>query len=148
MLASFTSGQLISRTGRYKVFPVVGAILVLVGCILLTLLDADTSQDRGHARPDGGRRRHGHDVPDVRDRHPEPRCELADLGVATAAIQFFRSMGGSLAVAGLGALLTARLAGGLDHATHAVFVAIVPLAAVIVVLAVLLPEHELRTTHA
>ena len=55
-------------------------------------------------------------------------------------------MGGSLAVAGLGALLTAKVAGGLDRATHAVFVAIVPLAALIVVLAVLLPEHELRTT--
>ena len=35
------------------------------------------------------------------------RVDIADLGVATAAIQFFRSMGGSLAVAGLGALLTA-----------------------------------------
>jgi hypothetical protein len=56
-------------------------------------------------------------------------------------------MGGSLAVAGLGARLTARLAGGLDHATHAVFVAIIPLAALIVALAFLLPEHELRTTH-
>jgi len=74
------------------------------------------------------------------------RVDFADLGVATAAIQFFRSMGGSLAVAGLGALLIARLDGGLASATHAVFVAIVPLAALIVVFAVLLPEHELRTT--
>jgi hypothetical protein len=73
---------------------------------------------------------------------------MTEIGVATAAIQFFRSMGGSLAVAGLGALLTARLAvGGLEHATHAVFVAIVPLAALIVVLSFLLPEHELRTSH-
>ena len=31
------------------------------------------------------------------------------VGTATAALQFFRSMGGSLAVAGLGALLSARL---------------------------------------
>ena len=41
------------------------------------------------------------------------RVDFADLGVATAAIQFFRSMGGSLAVAGLGALLIAKLDGGL-----------------------------------
>ena len=44
-------------------------------------------------------------------------------------------------------MLTAQLAGGLDHATHAVFVATIPLAALIVVLAFLLPEHELRTSH-
>ena len=61
---------------------------------------------------------------------------MTEIGVATAAIQFFRSMGGSLAVAGLGALLTARLAtGGIEPGTHAVFVAIVPLAALILVLA-------------
>ena len=44
MLASFTSGQLISRTGRYKVFPVLGSMLVLAGCVLLALLDADSSR--------------------------------------------------------------------------------------------------------
>ena len=91
--------------------------------------------------------------------------DMGDLGVATAAIQFFRSMGASLAVAALGALLTSKLPAGVDpnrlttnaadvpesarvalaHATHAVFVAIVPLAAIVLVLAVLLPELPLRT---
>jgi hypothetical protein len=75
-------------------------------------------------------------------------------------------MGGSLAVAALGALLTARLPASVDpnrltsgaakvseaarealaHATHAVFVAIVPLAAIVLVLSFLLPEEPLRTT--
>jgi len=36
--------------------------------------------------------------------------EVANLGIATATIQFFRSMGGSLAVAALGTLLANRLA--------------------------------------
>jgi hypothetical protein len=36
------------------------------------------------------------------------------VGTATAALQFFRSMGGSLAVAGLGALLAARLSAELS----------------------------------
>jgi hypothetical protein len=35
--------------------------------------------------------------------------ETAVVGTATAALQFFRSMGGSVAVAGLGGLLAARL---------------------------------------
>jgi hypothetical protein len=36
--------------------------------------------------------------------------EVTNLGIATATIQFFRSMGGSLAVAALGTLLANRLA--------------------------------------
>jgi hypothetical protein len=36
--------------------------------------------------------------------------EVSNLGIATATIQFFRSMGGSLAVAALGTLLANRLA--------------------------------------
>ena len=73
------------------------------------------------------------------------RVEFSELGVATAAIQFGRSMGGSVAVAVLGALLVSKGA-PLSGATHAVFVAIVPLAALIFVLAVALPEHPLRTS--
>jgi hypothetical protein len=57
-------------------------------------------------------------------------------------------MGGSVAVAGLGALLVARGTGSpheLASATHAVFVAIVPLAALTLALSFVLPEHPLRT---
>ena len=94
------------------------------------------------------------------------RVPQSELGVATAAIQFFRSMGGSLAVAGLGALLTAQLGAGIDanrltagaghvseaarsalgDATHAVFVALIPLAAAVFVLSILLPEERLHTS--
>ena len=41
VLARSPSGQIIARTGRYKVFPVVGSVLVLAGCVLLALLDED-----------------------------------------------------------------------------------------------------------
>ncbi len=146
VLASFASGQYISRTGRYKVFPILGSILVLAGCILLALLDGDSSRivvtlDLTVVGIGMGTMFQTFVIA------TQNRVEMTEIGVATAAIQFFRSMGGSLAVAGLGALLTARVAsGGLDHATHAVFVAIVPLAALIVVLSFLLPEHELRTS--
>jgi EmrB/QacA subfamily drug resistance transporter len=34
--SSFVSGQLVSRTGRYRVFPLIGGCLVLAGTILLT----------------------------------------------------------------------------------------------------------------
>ena len=146
VLASFASGQYISRTGRYKVFPIVGSLLVLAGCILLALLGADSSRvvvtlDLTVVGLGMGTMFQTFVIA------TQNRVDMSEIGVATAAIQFFRSMGGSLAVAALGALLTARLAGGLDEATHAVFVAIVPLAALIVVVSFLLPEHELRTSH-
>ena len=146
VLASFASGQYISRTGRYKAFPVIGSILVLAGCVLLALLGKDSSRivvtlDLTVVGVGMGTMFQTFVIA------TQNRVDMHEIGVATAAIQFFRSMGGSLAVAALGALLTARLAHGLDHATHAVFVTIVPLAALIVVLSFLLPEHELRTSH-
>jgi EmrB/QacA subfamily drug resistance transporter len=144
VLASMTSGQIIARTGRYKAFPVIGSLLVLSGSVLLALLGEDSSRivvtlDLTVVGLGMGTMFQTFVIA------TQNRVPVTELGVATAAVQFFRSMGGSLAVAGLGALLTARLAGGLDHATHAVFVAIIPMAALIVVLAVMLPEHELRT---
>ena len=143
VVASFASGQLISRTGRYRAFPILGAALVLTGCILLALLDETSSRtvvtlDLTIVGLGMGT------MFQVFVIATQNRVQMSEIGVATAAIQFFRSMGGSLAVAGLGALLTARLAGGVESGTHAVFVAIVPLAALILVLAFLLPEHELR----
>ncbi len=145
VLASFASGQLISKTGRYRVYPILGAALVLAGCILLALLDEHSSQvivtlDLTIVGLGMGT------MFQVYVIATQNRVEMSEIGVATAAIQFFRSMGGSLAVAGLGALLTARLATGVESGTHAVFVAIVPLAALILVLAFFLPEHELRST--
>ncbi len=44
VLASIASGQLISRTGRYKIFPVLGCALAAVGLWLMSRLDVDTSR--------------------------------------------------------------------------------------------------------
>src|SRR3954452_20116643 len=164
VVAAFISGQLISKTGRYKVFPLLGSALVLAGCCLLATLDEHSSPALVSA-----------DLVvigvgmgtmfQVFVIATQNAVQMADLGIATAAIQFFRSMGASFSVAVLGALLTARLPAGVDpnrltsnaanvpdsarpalaHATHAVFVAIIPLAAIVLVLAILLPEEPLRT---
>ena len=113
VVAAFVGGQLISRTGRYKIFPIVGATLVLVGCLLLTTLDEHSSRVAASAAlvvigvGMGA-------MFQVFVIATQNAVEMADLGVATAAIQFFRSMGASIAVAALGALLTARLPAGVD----------------------------------
>ena len=167
VVAAFVGGQLITRTGRYRVFPLIGATLVLVGCLLLCLLDEQSSKVVASA-----------DLVvigvgmglmfQVFVIATQNAVAMADLGVATAAIQFFRAMGASLAVAALGTLLTSRLPAGVDpnrltssaaqvpqsarvalaDALHAVFVALVPLAALVLVLSFLLPELPLRTNTA
>jgi EmrB/QacA subfamily drug resistance transporter len=164
VVAAFVSGQLITKTGRYKIYTLLGSTLVLAGCALLGVLDEHSPSTVASVILVviglGMGSMFQTFVIATQNRVPQ-----SELGVATAAIQFFRSMGGSLAVAALGALLTSQLAAGVDanrltagaghvseaarhalaDATHAVFFALVPLAAAVFVLSLLLPEERLRT---
>jgi MFS family permease len=145
--ASIASGQAIARTGRYKVFPVLGSALVLVGAWLLTRLDASSSRlavslclvviGTGMGT-----------MFQTYVIATQNRVEVTQLGVATATLNLFRSLGGSIAVAGLGALLAARAPSGLEHALHDVFLAMVPVAAIGLALSFGLEERPLRTTAA
>jgi len=167
VVAGFTSGQLVTKTGKYRIYPLMGSTLVLIGCVLLALLDADSSRLVASAYLVVIGIGMG-TMFQIFVIATQNSVDFADLGVATAGIQFFRSMGGSLAVAALGALLTSKLPAGVDpnrltsgatrvseaarvalsDATHAVFVALIPLAAAVLVLSFLLPEEPLRTrTH-
>ena len=164
VVASFIGGQLVSRTGKYRIYPIIGSTLVLVGPVLLALLDANSSKlvTSLYLVVIGVGMGTMFQIFVIATQNA---VDVSDLGVATAAIQFFRSMGGSVAVAALGAVLASRLPVGVDpnrltgggvrvseaarvalsHATHAVFVAIIPLAAAVFVLSFLLPEKRLRT---
>jgi EmrB/QacA subfamily drug resistance transporter len=106
--SSFACGQLVAHTGRYRVFPIAGTTLVLGGIVALTLVGVATSGatlavalvvmglGMGLTWP-------------VYVVATQNAVDPSDLGVATATLQFFRTMGGTLAVAALGALLTSRL---------------------------------------
>jgi EmrB/QacA subfamily drug resistance transporter len=111
--AATTTGQLISRTGRYRPFPIIGSVFILVGLSLLALLDEGSSPGwvaailvvTGFGM---GMTFQPYIIA------TQNAVEAANLGIATATIQFFRSMGGSLAVAALGTLLANRLATALQ----------------------------------
>jgi hypothetical protein len=142
--ASIVSGQAIARTGRYKAFPVLGSALVLVGTWLLTRVDAGSSRlavslclvviGTGMGT-----------MFQTYVIATQNRVEVTQLGVATATLNLFRSLGGSIAVAGRGALLAARAPSGLEAALHDVFVVMVPVAAVGLALSFALEERPLRT---
>lgn len=105
---SVASGRLISRMGRYKVFPVVGTAAVAVGMALLATLGRDTSLlTVGLVMAVVGAGLGS--VMQVLVLAAQNAVDPADLGVATSSASFFRTMGGAFGTALFGSVLTARL---------------------------------------
>lgn len=112
VVASVVSGQLISRTGRYKIYPVVGGALSAAGMWLLSRLEADTSMlECGIAQAVLGLGI-GLVMP-VLILAVQNAVPPSDLGVATSANNYFRQIGGSVGAAVFGTLFADRLADAL-----------------------------------
>jgi EmrB/QacA subfamily drug resistance transporter len=153
--AVIVSGQIVTRTGRYKVFPIVGSALSLVGFWMLTRLTVDSTSGEATLAMvviglGIGQMMQTYTLAVQNDARRE------EMGVATATTQFSRSIGGTLGVAAFGTILLQRTATEaalhpgndrliLANSLHTVFVAAVPLAALALVLAFLLKEKPLRT---
>jgi EmrB/QacA subfamily drug resistance transporter len=98
MLASLGTGQVIARTGRYKIFPVVGSVLMVIGMGLLVTVGADTalwSTDIYMAVFGIGLGLNFQSLVLAMQNAVPAR----DMGVASAASTFFRSVGGTLGTA-------------------------------------------------
>ncbi|GAQ50673.1 MFS transporter [Streptomyces acidiscabies] len=112
VVASVVSGQLISRTGRYKLYPLLGGALSAAGMWLLSRLETDTPRLHyslwmavlgagiGLAMP-------------VLVLAVQNSVRPADLGTATSANNYFRQIGGSVGAAIFGTLFANRLADAL-----------------------------------
>ena len=109
LLGSIGSGQIISATGRYKVFPVAGTAIATLGMLLLSRLDAETSRLYATVAMFVMGLGLGL-VMQVLVLAVQNAVDYAELGVATSGATLFRSMGGSLGTAVLGAIFTNRLA--------------------------------------
>src|SRR5690348_8344569 len=108
LVTSILSGQLISRTGRYKLFPVVGTAVISVGLFLLAQLTVTSSTwmaslDMLLLGLGLGL------VMQVLVIAVQNAVDYADLGVATSGATLFRLVGGSLGTAVLGAIFAHRL---------------------------------------
>ena len=120
LIGSIGSGQAITATGRYKVFPIAGTAIAVVGMLLLLRLDAGTSALYAYAAMFVLGLGLGL-VMQVLVLAVQNAVDYAELGVATSGASLFRSMGGSLGTAVLGAIFTARLTDELaGHARRAV----------------------------
>ncbi len=112
LLTSILSGILISRWGRYKIFPVAGTAIMTVGMYLLSHLGVATSTLASSVYMFvlgvgiGA-------VMQVLVIAVQNVVPYQDLGVATSGVTFFRSIGGSFGTAAFGAIFASQLAGNL-----------------------------------
>lgn len=112
LVTSMTVGRLISRTGHYRMFPMVGTVVAMVALVLLSQLEADSSRWFSSFAMVLLGLGMGATLP-VLTVATQNAVEMRDLGAGTAAVNFFRSLGGTIGVAAFGALLTSRLASNL-----------------------------------
>ncbi|MGW0533043.1 DHA2 family efflux MFS transporter permease subunit [Streptomyces sp. NPDC003032] len=115
LLSTTGSGQIVSRTGRWKVFPVAGTAVTALGLILLHQLDENSSTAEmsvyffvfglGLGL-----------VMQVLVLIVQNAVSYEDLGVATSGATFFRSIGASFGVAIFGTIFTNRLGDKLTDA--------------------------------
>ncbi|MEV8592911.1 MFS transporter [Streptomyces sp. NPDC052012] len=108
VVASIVSGQLISHTGRYRLHPILGAALSVVGMWLLSRLDTDTPRLHYSIWMAVLGTGIGMVMP-VLILAVQNSVRPADLGTATSANNYFRQIGGSVGAAVFGTLFADRL---------------------------------------
>jgi len=108
LVASIGSGQLISKFGRYKIFPICGTVLMALGLFLMSRIDDHTKSSVL-----------GWDMAvfglglgltmQVLTIATQNNVDYADLGVATSGVTYFRSIGGSFGASIFGTILNNQL---------------------------------------
>jgi EmrB/QacA subfamily drug resistance transporter len=117
-LTSVLAGALTTRTGKYKLFPILGGAVMAVGMFLLTGLNVGTT--RWETAIDFSVLGLGMGLlMQMMSLIAQNSVELRDMGVATSARMFFQQMGGSLGVAAFGAVFASRLNSFMDSAAPA-----------------------------
>ncbi|MFI6468562.1 DHA2 family efflux MFS transporter permease subunit [Streptomyces sp. NPDC050528] len=115
LISSTASGQIVSRTGRWKVFPIAGTGITALGLLLLHRLDEGSSTAEMSAYFFVFGLGLGL-VMQVLVLIVQNAVSYEDLGVATSGATFFRSIGASFGVAIFGTIFASRLGDKLTDA--------------------------------
>jgi len=108
LFTSVLSGQVITRTGRYKAFPVIGGVLVVGGMLLLAQLDVDTTRTTSALYMVLLGAGMGFLMQNTL-LIAQNSVAARDMGVASSTATFVRSIGGSFGVALFGSIFAHRL---------------------------------------
>ncbi len=114
-VTSIVAGQVTTRTGRYKIFPVLGGAIMGLGMFLLTHLDVTTTRATSAIYYVVLGLGMGFLMQMV-SLIAQNSVEQRDMGVASSARMFFQQIGGSLGVAAFGAVFARKLTESLASA--------------------------------
>ena len=117
LATSIGTGQLISKWGRYKIFPVVGTAMLTAGLYLLSHLGVTTSTLASSLYMLVLGSGIGATM-QVLVIAVQNAVDYADLGAGTSGTTFFRSIGGSFGTSVFGAIFDHVLPGNLQSALH------------------------------
>ena len=118
-VASITAGTIVGRTGRYKIFPILGSLFMTVGLLLMSTMDENT----GFVRISLFMLVLGVGIGlcmQILTIIVQNTSDYADLGVATSGVTFFRALGSSFGAAVFGAVYSGKLQDVLPRAVLAV----------------------------
>ncbi len=113
LVSSIVTGRIITRTGRWKSWLVGGAVLVVAGLALLGTIDAGTPLVMVGAFMALTGLGLGATMQNL-VLAVQNNAAAADLGAASSVVAFFRSIGGSVGVSALGAVLAHQVAGSFE----------------------------------
>jgi EmrB/QacA subfamily drug resistance transporter len=114
-LTSAGSGQAITRTGRYKIYPLVGLVIIPLALLWLSTLEVDTPIWNLSLRVFTLGLGLGLVIQTLVVA-VQNAVDPHDLGVATSSNTFFRSMGGAVGTAVFGSVLTSSVTRSLQEA--------------------------------
>lgn len=117
MVASIGSGQIISRTGKYKIFMQVGIVLATAMVALLTTLSPESSYAYEAVLMTVLGLGLGLVMP-VLNIAVQNEFKQLELGVATSSVQLFRGLGSTVGIAVFGAMLTSGLTAHLSDVSN------------------------------
>ena len=107
--SSIVTGQVVSRTGKYKIFAVVGLGIAAVAMFFLSRMGVNTTETDLILRMIGTGIGLGVSFP-IFNLAVQNAFDHSKLGVVTASTQLFRSIGGTVGTAILGGILNSALA--------------------------------------
>jgi EmrB/QacA subfamily drug resistance transporter len=117
LVASIGTGQLISKFGRYKIYPICGTVMMALGLFLMSRIDEHTKSSVL-----------GWDMVvfglgigltmQVLTIATQNNVDYADLGVATSGVTYFRSIGGSFGASIFGTILNNDLSSKVTASLH------------------------------
>ncbi|MFE7171183.1 MDR family MFS transporter [Streptomyces sp. NPDC057616] len=108
LVTSMVAGRVTTNTGKYKVFPVVGSVLMIIGLYLLSTMDTGTSRFMSGVFMAVVGLGMGC-LMQITMLVAQNSVEMRDMGVASSSTTLFRTLGSSFGVAIMGALFNNRV---------------------------------------